>query len=106
VLELRSNELCCRFRRVIAADPCLRVMLKPFQHDGFRCRKGRIPTATVLHRFDCLSVYTLILIRSSLPDQVFAGFQMLSLAEVCKISGGNCFLRSLIVQRAGPAIRC
>ncbi len=41
----------------------------------------------MLHRFDRLAVWALVLVGSALPDQLLARFWMLALAKALKISG-------------------
>src|SRR5215469_12437145 len=103
MLKLRRDKLRRCLWWVIAADSRLRVVLELLQRcanafpmciphpviapdqsserHGFGRRKCRVPSGTVLHRFDHFSVTALVLVGSALPNQLLARFWMLALAE-------------------------
>src|SRR5579883_36045 len=108
VLEFCNDEFAGSFWQMIAADARLRIALQFLergsnglavrlahtmvpayqrcQRHGFGGGKGRIPPGPVFHRFDSLPVRVLVLIGGALPDKLFAGLRVLSLAEPREIS--------------------
>src|SRR5271157_5965438 len=59
------------------------------ERDRFGRGKGRIPSGSVLHRFDDLAVGVLIFIGRPLPNKLLAGLRVLTLAEFREVVGGD-----------------
>ena len=107
VLEGGGNKSSRRFRRVVAANARLSIVLKLVesesdglpvglpnlvitanegrQRDGFRSGKGGIPTCAMLNGCHSPPVFGLIFMDGAVTDQLFAGRRVLAFGKPCEL---------------------